>query len=98
MFSNKEEKLQIYFIFSDHNQQDNSSVYNEVKEHLYKHMDSSVSTVSMSSQTERIIKVYDIEEFPTFLVFDHESLLLQTTNPNELKEFITEYYWTMPSQ
>lgn len=67
MFSNKTGELQFYFIFSDHNQEDNTSVYNEVMEHLYEHMDSNVSTVSMSSQTERIINVYDIKEFPTFL-------------------------------
>lgn len=97
MFSKKEGQLEIYIIYSDHNQRDNSSLNDDVMNHLYEHVYNNVTITTMHSQTERIVEVFNIEEFPTILVFDHKNLLLQTTSLEKFKEFTSRYYDSMRS-
>ena len=92
MLSKNDGELQVYIIFSDYDQQVNSSVKEELMEHFHEHLLGDASIVTMYTQTEKIITEFNIEEFPTILVFNHKDILLQTTDLDECKEFIVQYY------
>ncbi|WP_188207076.1 hypothetical protein [Alkalibacillus aidingensis] len=36
-----------------------------------------------------LLEVFDIEEYPTFLIFNQEEFLLQTTNVDEVDQFLS---------
>ena len=91
MYSKEEGSLEVYIVYSDEEQLDNSSLMKETLNYLPNHLEKDAQVTTMYHDTERFVKIFNIKEFPTMLLFDHESVLLQTTDPDEFKEFITQY-------
>ncbi|MBB4824878.1 hypothetical protein HNO89_002104 [Sporosarcina luteola] len=92
LFSKKEGKLQVYILFSDYDSQVNSSLKEEIVDHLDNYLTDNATVITLHDQTDRIINIFNVEEFPSILVLDHKDVLLQTTDPDEYKEFINQYY------
>jgi hypothetical protein len=80
--------LQIYFGEAFDNQEMNVKLQQEIWEHIDM-SNSKINSVSFQKlANDRKEKLLEIEEYPIFILYDHEKLLLKTDNLDELVNFL----------
>ncbi len=50
-----------------------------------------VRLIASYQQEHEFVKALKINEFPTFIVLDHQGIVLRTTDVNEINEFLKQY-------
>lgn len=92
LYSTEADKLSVFVYYENFEQKEEMALENKIKEHLYPILRGEVIFTIQYDQTEEVLDMFKIVEYPTILVFDNERLLLQTTSLQEFKEFTNEYY------